>query len=69
MGQDVLLQIIAHLIRIPLRRVEQALHPVGRGFSRQFGELPSVFSFCGADQATDIGHGSLARLCALKVRS
>jgi hypothetical protein len=49
MGQDVLLQVIAHEIRIPLRRVEQALHPVWRGFSCYLRQLPPVFSLGGAE--------------------
>ena len=35
--QDVLLQVVAHLISIPVGSVEQALHPIRRRFSRQLG--------------------------------
>ncbi len=35
--QDVVLQVITHLVRIPMRGVEQALHPVWRRFSCQLG--------------------------------
>jgi hypothetical protein len=34
MRQDVLLQVVVDMVRIPLRGVERLLHPIGRGFSR-----------------------------------
>ncbi len=66
--QDILLQVVTYPVGIPMRCVEQTLHPVWRPFSRQFRQLPSVFALGDAQQTTEIGHGPLTGLGTFKVR-
>lgn len=63
------LQIISDLIRIPGGTRHQALHPVGRLFSRGFRQMPAIPPLCTPEQPFQVGAHPSARLRTAKVGS
>ena len=51
-------QIVAHRIRVPLSRIQQTLHPVGRVFTESLGQLPAVFALDVGEQAIEVTTGT-----------
>ncbi len=67
MRDHVRLQIVAHRLRVPLRGVEQTLHPVGRALTKGFGQLPAVLTPA-AKQAVKVATGTGTHFGATKAR-
>jgi hypothetical protein len=68
MCENVRAQVVAHLIRIPLRRVQQPLHAIRRLLSGSFGELPAILALDRAHQPPQVGHGPPTRFCPHKAQ-
>jgi len=68
MRDHVLLQIVAHRIRVPLCRIQQALHAVGRALTKGFGQLPAVLTPAAPKQAVKVATGTGTHFGATKAR-
>ena len=62
MLDDVLSQVVAYRVRIPVRRIEQPLHALWPRLPKMFGQLPPVLALDPIQQACQIMLGSLPRI-------
>lgn len=59
---DVFLQVVADVVRVPLRSGEQVLQVIGRGVAGLFGQLPAVLSGHRGEQAVYVVTHAAAEL-------
>src|SRR4051794_41570398 len=61
-GAQIIAQIIAQRIGVPVNAREELLHAVWRGVAGRLGEVPAVLPLQGSQQALKISQGASARL-------
>jgi transposase len=60
-------QVLTHGARIPAGRGNEALHPVGRGLARPFGELPAIAPLGAWEHRLEVGARPASRLRSAEV--
>src|SRR4029079_4636262 len=66
-GQDVLAQVVADRVGVPVGTAEQVLDAVGGGVAETLGPLPGVLALDVQEQAVDVLQDAAARLGAREV--
>ena len=62
------LQVIPHLVRIPVVHRQQPLHSIGRGVPSVFGQVPSILALHRPQQSLQVRQNPLTRLTAAETK-